>query len=1086
MASSPYTLDGARKILSGPDSGWLTALDALLGVGILATGPFGLAAWGWVDQKNELIKLLGEATAAGRARLSGRRTPERYDVLAATHTALTYGAFFAVFREVVGPVCDEIGLTEDDKRRLTRDAQPELAQDSLRHSLVSTPIDLPWAGCGFRANCDEVVKPFYRNLTLRCISFLQNFEVWRRIDSVRATDPLVHDIVRRAMLRYESEYKSLAAKVPEFGIWATLGQSDATLGAVQRAGESLSRLERLLMSISVKADRAGTRVREVNAAVNRAVLAEPLVATDSSEDLAQLRVPAVQDGYLTPTFRWAVMDEKSRPADDNWWALKEQGSDLDTFLAAYFSSPRSHDRPLVVLGLPGAGKSLFTKVCAARLSGSDAYAVARVPLRQVSDPTAPIHQQVSGVLDRATNGRVSWADLSESALDATRVLLIDGLDEFMQASGHAESNYLHNVADFQRIERISGHPVSVVVTSRTLVADLARIPSGSLVIKLDNFSPEQVQKCHEIWMETNPGRRSVIPSLDALLSYGEIAQQPLLLLLLILYGATNPLPRVEESTPAQIYGDVLRRFIQRELLKSPNSDASDTREGQTRAELWRLGIAAFGMFNRGRHYIEEHLLLGDLEALDQQMRHRQVQRRGTPLTAARLLLGKFFFIHAAEADEGLEGRSYEFLHATFSEYLIARLTLDELVDLWGSRDRPSSQNWDDDRLYALLSHQLISIGGAAILPFVAQLNESLPELERRGVKRILRTLLAQSEGRWESGRFASYSPSDESPLKRFATYTANLVMLLLRVDAGPVKLDSIAPTDQDPTEWWAKMVHVWQGCVPDFNLTKIEPLFPEIAVTRSEGSDHQPLVHTYWLMFRPSSAIILNAGFGVVGNRFVIDSNDPEVAFAGYAARAFTNPTSTSTNTTNATQLIRGLSTSGKGLVAPYFLMEFAARNPECFSATDVRLLLNTSPIREHHHDDTWPYSLLLGQYPQLASDTELSKHLADSCADSTYIAPLLAGILIWNVDRAPVRKIFDRLPRDLRLKVDKCVTDLAPLRNWMDERRLVLLASELLLPLLNEVDLTQVWKELGMPLKYVRRSPGDAREIDANARDAG
>ncbi|MEU7998087.1 hypothetical protein AB0B83_22495 [Micromonospora sp. NPDC049060] len=1079
MASSPYTLEGAREILSGPDGKWLKALDALLGTGILATGPFGLAAWGWVDQKNELIKLLGEVTAAGRERLSGKRTPERYDVLAATHTALTYGAFFAAFREMVGPVCDEIGLTEDDKRRLIDGAQPELAQDGLRRGLVSTPIGLPWAGCGFRANRDEVVQPFYQTLTLRCVGFLQNFEVWRRIDSVRATDPLVQDIVGRAVRRYEVEYKLLAAEVPEFGIWAALGESHVTQDAVQRAGESLSRLEELMMSLSGQAERVRNRIREVNAAVNRAMLAEPLVATDSSDDLAELQIPIVRDGYLTPTFRWKVMDEESRPADDNWWARAEQGSDLDTFLAAYFSSPQSHDRPLVVLGLPGAGKSMFTKVCAARLSGCEAYAVARVPLRQVSDPTAPIHQQVSGVLDKATNGRVSWTELSEAAADATRVLLIDGLDEFMQASGHAESNYLHNVAEFQRVERIAGHPVSVVVTSRTLVADLARIPTGSLIVKLDNFSPEQVRTCLDIWSQTNLGRQSCIPSADTILSYGEIAQQPLLLLLLILYGATNPLPRVEEeSTPAQIYGDILLRFIKRELLKSPDVDPADLREEQTQAELWRLGIAAFGMFNRGRHYIEEHLLLADLEALDQATHQRRVQRRGTALTAARQLLGKFFFMHSAEADEGLEGRSYEFLHATFSEYLIASLTLNELVDLWRSRNRPSSQNWDDDRLYALLSHQLISIGGAAILPFVAQLHEALPEPIGQGVRQILRILLAQSEGRWDSGRFAAYSPSEESSLQRFATYTANLVMLLLQVETGPVKLDSIAPTEKDPTGWWAKMTQVWQACVPDFDLTEIQPLFEEIAVTRSEGEFHQPSVHALWLTFDRAHAMFLNAGLGVFGENYVIDSKDPEVAFAGYAARAFTDPDSASAVSATAIEIVRSLQNSNTHLFAPSLLAAYVARNPERFAATDVRLLMDAAGDSEHRPVDTWPYSLLVGQYPHLTSDRELHNHLMNSHAARTCVAPLLAGMLIWDDNRIQVRRIFDSLPRDLRLRIEECGAALAPLRQSVDGRRLVLVAAELLLPLLKDADLVSIWKEMGMPLKFFRRRiPADDAE---------
>ncbi|BBH69892.1 hypothetical protein ACTI_65770 [Actinoplanes sp. OR16] len=1035
MAASPYTLDGAREILAGPDAKWLKRLDTALGIGILAAGPFGLVAWGWVDQKNELIKLLGQGVAFGRARLGSGRTPERQDVLAATHTALVYGAFFTAFREMVGPVYDEIGLTEDDKQRLAGGAAP----DGLQRGLTKARIELPWAGCGFRANRDTVIKPFYEDLALRCIGFLHHFEAWQRIHSVRHTDPLVRDIVNQAVRRYEAEYKSLAAEVPEFGIWALLGESDAT-------GRSLSRLAELVSSLS---SRAGHRILAVNARLNEAVLEDSLVSTD---DLGRLRIPTVAEGYLTPTFRWAVMDETCRPADDRWWETTEQGTDLDTFLAAYFTSSRSHDRPLVVLGLPGAGKSMFTKVCAARLSAGDAYAVARVPLRLVTDPTAPVHQQVSGVLDKTSNGRVSWTALTEAAADATRVLLIDGLDEFMQATGHAESSYLHNVAEFQRVERTAGQPVAVVVTSRTLVADLARIPTGSLVVKLNNFSADQVRACLHIWNEVNPDAQTAIPSAETILSYGEIAHQPLLLLLLILYGSTNPLPQVEaDSTPAQIYGDILRRFIERELLKPPVVEAG---EEQIRAELWRLGIAAFGMFNRGRHYIEEHLLLTDLDALDPSPRPRHQQRRGPALTAARQVLGRFFFIHAAEADEGAEGRSYEFLHATFSEYLIARLTVDELVELWESRDRPSSQQWDDDRLYALLSHQLLGIGGAAILPFIAQLHDALPDPQRRGVRRILRTLLQEAESRRDSGRFAAYSPSEGTASRRLAVYTANLVMVLLQVEEEPVPLAEITPAGEEPMAGWTRLVHLWKGCVPDFDLRVMTRHPREIAIMKSADTPTQPWVHLHWLMFRPRHAAILNAGYGAAGQQLSIGSHDPGIRFAGRAARMLVDPSRSEAVSELAAGIIRGWSgtSSDRGLLT--LLIINVVRDPERFTERDIRPLMNAIGDTRTVDVDPWPYALLMAQYPRMVKERQFTRPYSSRLDRRLSLAPLLAGMLIWGDDVIPVSATFNRLPEALRGRIEECGSVLATLRHAVDERRLVLMAAELILRVLQEVEI--------------------------------
>jgi hypothetical protein len=77
MTRSPYMLDTAREILLGKRSKTVKALDSLLGVGLLAAGPIGLATgnpwalalWGWVDQKNELVARLDELLGAGRDKL---------------------------------------------------------------------------------------------------------------------------------------------------------------------------------------------------------------------------------------------------------------------------------------------------------------------------------------------------------------------------------------------------------------------------------------------------------------------------------------------------------------------------------------------------------------------------------------------------------------------------------------------------------------------------------------------------------------------------------------------------------------------------------------------------------------------------------------------------------------------------------------------------------------------------------------------------------------------------------------------------------------------------------------------------------
>jgi hypothetical protein len=101
------------------------------------------------------------------------------------------------------------------------------------------------------------------------------------------------------------------------------------------------------------------------------------------------------------------------------------------------------------------------------------------------------------------------------------------------------------------------------------------------------------------------------------------------------------------------------------------------------------------MFNRGRQYVSDTELNQDFVALRvaQDDGVRPSATMDSPITEAMRTIGKFFFVHAAEADghlAGLSRQTYEFLHATFGEYLIAATTVNLLI----KAGRQRSANWD--------------------------------------------------------------------------------------------------------------------------------------------------------------------------------------------------------------------------------------------------------------------------------------------------------------------------------------------------------------------------------------------------------
>src|SRR5205814_5059723 len=93
------------------------------------------------------------------------------------------------------------------------------------------------------------------------------------------------------------------------------------------------------------------------------------------------------------------------------------------------------------------------------------------------------------------------------------------------------------------------------------------------------------------------------------------------------------------------------------------------------AELLRLSAVAFSMFNRGRQWVTEDELSADLAVLlGTHGGPGLASGFNEPATPAQIVVGHFFFIHQAQAlRDNRHLTTCEFLHATFGEYLIARL-----------------------------------------------------------------------------------------------------------------------------------------------------------------------------------------------------------------------------------------------------------------------------------------------------------------------------------------------------------------------------------------------------------------------------
>ncbi len=821
----------AVRLLGGREDRTVAALDRLAGGLLLVASATGAGfALSLFDPKSDLARLSGDLVSGLAERLRGVSRLGRSERLAAAHAVIVLTAYFESLREASLPFdVKELKLTGAEQVAVaTGGAAGTTRLRTLADALLRTDVPMPAVQRPYELTL-ETLKGFYEHLSDEVSQFVTGLALWDRLNDTcrqQFRDTVCHDVPRRAVARYEELFRRLATDFPEVALWANLVEHQATRAEIRRVSIGLAGVEEVLAAIS--AGRVPDERRLALARAYQAGLHRPILS--SGEVPEGLRIPLLAEAYVNPEFRTAQVQMTNRLAEEHWWNEHPVRDDLEGFLLGHLTASQATEAPLLVLGQPGSGKSVLTQVLAARLPPSDFLAL-RVVLREVP-ADADLQAQIEYAIRAATGESMPWAALARSAGDALPVVLLDGFDELLQATGASQSDYLEKIADFQRREADQGRPVIVLVTSRTAVADRARAVAGMVAVRLEPFRDNQIAQWLAVWNAANAPRlaaRGLRPlPVESVLAHAELACQPLLLLMLALYDADgNPLQREETVLgQAELYERLLTQFAEREVRKTGVAVSAAQFEQAVDWELLRLSIVAFAMFNRGRQWVTEAELDADLPALLGEPGNRQ---RSTPglraeLTAAEVVIGRFFFIHEAQATrDSTRLRTYEFLHVTFAEYLIGRLVTRELDNLADTAARSTTRSRpalpDDTFLHALLSFAPLTMRGT-IVSFLAERLQMLPETGRDLLRDLLLTLFHHSLLPRHDTSYDSYEPDRISVPARHATYSANLALLAV-LAAGEITEQQLFPDRTDPVQDWRRITLLWRSQLPEEGWTNL-------------------------------------------------------------------------------------------------------------------------------------------------------------------------------------------------------------------------------------------------------------------------
>lgn len=664
---------------------------------------------------------------------------DRISQIEAAYALICYTAYFDVFQDALPKkVQKELKLKLENKNKLIKESAENSDILQLRTSTCDIHCNLFYADhvTSF-PQIKKQLETIYSEITHRIIKMIAETGIY---DTEKSEDRQIFENLKeqlknlpnKAIEAYEAQYLKLSDQFNDFALFAQMKNFEGIEHSIEKNAYAIKILSNMTQKIDVGLNNLNNLVSsivtnfstiQVQDIVNdlrdryRSIIEEPIIddkeITPDNQTM-NLRFPKITDAFIPQSYKCLSYQKKDIKLEDtSVWNNLPTNNDLDKFFIRYLYSPDSIEYPLIILGHPGSGKSLLTKVLSAQLM-SESYTVVRIPLREVNAESG-IDVLVEDQIKKLTNRPLSvqgYGGFASQFSEKPLTIILDGYDELLQAKGDVFSGYLEKARTFQQDQKSMNRPVRIIITSRITLIDKARIPINSTILRLMEFDQKQRQTWINIWNTTNTqyfSNNSIQPFklLDSndkgkKGSIIELAEQPLLLLMLALYDSdSNELAQTNNINRTELYDNLIRRFVRRERSRYvPNFSGKSIKEQEQiiDQEMNRLGVVAIGMYNRQEVVILSRQLEKDLDLYNA---HR---KDGSPeshtLKESESVLGGFFFIHKSSAHDinensNNEDSAFEFLHNTFGEFLAAdfilRNTIAEVKDIYVDRIyKPSS------------------------------------------------------------------------------------------------------------------------------------------------------------------------------------------------------------------------------------------------------------------------------------------------------------------------------------------------------------------------------------------------------------
>lgn len=702
------------------------------------------------------------------------------------------------------------------------------------------------------------LKKFYDLLNHEFKEFYEKLSFWEELKENQrdAFSGVIREIPTKAVENYQKQYYELSIKFNDFFVW----------GNIQEHKEIKQRIDVGFEEISKQIDTYYERLKEEKAKetlekyeklyleyINGEIIDTSEMESFSAEDIV---FPAKKHIFIPQSFQTLLYKNNMRLEQDAWKNCDER-ENIGKFISDTLRHPVLGQLPLLILGLPGAGKSLLCNMLAAKILLHE-YHVIIIKLRDtVADET--ISQQISQQMKRDFTNACTWDDIAESGISKPVLLIFDGYDELLQASGRTHSDFIKKISEFQKNQKnIYNIFVRCIVTSRTILIDKALIMENTPIIKLCDFNKKRIELWSNIWNENNvyffKKNKLEAFEVDKSSKIYELAKQPLLLLMLALYDSnSNALKKQENMNSTELYYSLIWEFVSREKRKDYIFRSKQESEQQEiiEKEVSKLSIAALGMYNRRALYIRATELQSDIEFI-QQKENEADQLKTAELKESDKLLGSFLFVQKLKSTEIVEkgeikNTAYQFLHNTFGEFLTAYFIVCEIFNIldlisillkrnkghqWGLSEQRA---WYTCLIYAPLFSRPVVINMIHEWS-IAYLKRK--DIEKEDIEKAMNFLIGSEIHNIINGdnmflikeivEKKGNQFRQEAIFKHLATYSLNLVIL-----ASIICTDNYTFSFQNDDNW-NKLICIWKYAFTESDFAD----FSNIFMVESKGDNY--------------------------------------------------------------------------------------------------------------------------------------------------------------------------------------------------------------------------------------------------------